>query len=331
MNHAGTEAPVVSVAPMLDWTDRHFRYLARLLSRRVVLYSEMVHARAAIHGNRERLLGFSPEEHPLVLQLGGADAADLAAAARIGAEWGYDAINLNVGCPSDRVQAGRFGACLMAEPALVAELVAAMAAAVDIPVTVKCRIGIDDQDDYTALAGFVDAVAGAGVDTFIIHARKAWLKGLSPKENRTIPPLRPEFVHRLKAEHPELNIQYNGGIRDWDRAEAVLHPADGPALDGVMVGRAAYDNPWLLTAVDPRFHGEPAPCADAHAAVAAYRAYAAERHADGAPMTGLIRPVLNLFQGRPGARAWRRHLSTEAVRPGADPRIIDEALERIHT
>ena len=316
----------IAVAPMLDWTDRHYRYLARLLSRRVVLYSEMIHARAIIHGPRERLLDFSAEEHPLVLQLGGADPDHLAQAARIGAEWGYDAINLNVGCPSDRVQAGRFGACLMAEPDHVATLVAAMADAVDVPVTVKCRIGIDDRDSYAEFAEFVTTVAATGVDTFIVHARKAWLDGLSPKENRDVPPLHPEYVHRLKAERPDLHLHYNGGLRDWEQTEAVLHPADGPALDGAMLGRALYEDPWLLTAIDPRFHGEPAPCSDARCAVLAYRDYAAERHANGAPMTGLIRPLLGLFQGRPGARAWRRTLSTGAPRPGAAPDLIDRAL-----
>ncbi|MFW5910649.1 MAG: tRNA dihydrouridine(20/20a) synthase DusA [Thiohalospira sp.] len=322
-------APEVSVAPMMDWTDRHYRYLARILSRRVVLYTEMVHAQAAIHGDRERLLGHHPAESPVVLQLGGADAAELAEAARIGEAWGYSAINLNVGCPSDRVQAGRFGAALMAEPDHVAELTAAMREAVAIPVTVKCRIGIDEQDEYADLERFVATVAAAGVETFIVHARKAWLQGLSPRANREVPPLRPERVQRLKAEHPELQIHVNGGIRDWETAREQLHPATGPALDGVMVGRAAYQDPWLLQAVDPTFFGEPAPVDTPEEAVAAWLPYAEERHADGAPMTALIRPLLGLFSGRPGARRWRQILSEGAPRADADPELIREALAAV--
>ncbi|MGM0412917.1 MAG: tRNA dihydrouridine(20/20a) synthase DusA [Pseudomonadota bacterium] len=321
--------PEVSVAPMMDWTDRHYRYLARLLSRRVVLYTEMVHAQAAIHGDRERLLGHDPAESPLVLQLGGADAGDLAEAARIGEAWGYSAINLNVGCPSDRVQSGRFGAALMAEPEHVAELTGAMVEAVDIPVTVKCRIGIDQQDEYADLERFVTTVAASGVETFILHARKAWLQGLSPRENRDVPPLRPERVQRLKAEHPGLAIHINGGIRDWETARAQLHPATGPALDGVMVGRAAYQDPWLLQAVDPTFFGEPAPVATPEEAVAAWLPYAEERHADGAPMTALTRPLLGLFSGRRGARSWRRILSEGAPQAGSGPDLIREALTAV--
>ncbi len=316
-----------SVAPMMDWTDRHCRVFHRQLTRHARLYTEMVTTGAVLHGDRERLLGFSPEEQPLALQLGGSDPADLAASARIGADYGYAEINLNCGCPSDRVQNGRFGACLMREPALVAEGVAAMKAAVSIPVTVKCRIGVDDQEPEEALFTLAAAVVEAGVDALIVHARKAWLKGLSPKENRDIPPLDYAIVRRLKARYPALPIIINGGIDSIAAASALLEPdASGPALDGVMLGRAAYHNPSLLLAVDPVFFGQAAPHADAFEALEAVIPYLENLVAAGHSPHALTRHVLGLFQSVPGARAFRRHLSTEAVKAGAGAEVLREAM-----
>lgn len=315
------QAARFSVAPMMDWTDRHCRYFHRLLSGRALLYTEMVTTGAVLHGDREKLLGFSPSEHGIALQLGGSDPRDLAAAARIGADWGYDEINLNCGCPSDRVQSGRFGACLMAEPALVAEAVAAMKAAVGVPVTVKCRIGIDHQDPEAALPGFVDAVAAAGADLVVVHARKAWLDGLSPKENRTVPPLDYPLVYRLKAARPALPIVLNGGLADLDQAEAAL-----AHVDGVMLGRAAYENPRLLAAVDRRLFGADAPDADPFVVAERMVPYAESVVARGFRLSNVTRHMLGLFNGWPGARAWRRLLTVESVKPGADPRLILNAL-----
>lgn len=316
-----------SVAPMMDWTDRHCRVFHRALSRHALLYTEMVTTGAVIHGDRDRLLGFSPVEHPVALQLGGSDPSDLAEAARIGAGFGYDEINLNCGCPSDRVQNGRFGACLMREPALVADGIAAMKAAVSVPVTVKCRIGVDDQDPEEALFTLARAVISAGADALIVHARKAWLKGLSPKENRDIPPLDYAIVRRLKAEFPAVPIAINGGIADLDLAQALLAPsAEGPALDGVMLGRAAYQNPGLLLAVDPVLFGQPAPLESPLAAGEAMLPYLETLVAAGIAPHALTRHMLGLFQGQPGARGFRRHLSTEAVKPGADAKVLREAL-----
>jgi tRNA-dihydrouridine synthase A len=307
------------IAPMMEWTDRHCRVLHRALSAQALLYTEMVTAEAVIRGDRERLIGFDAREHPVALQLGGSDPARLAEAARIGADFGYDEINLNVGCPSDRVQSGRFGACLMREPALVADCVGAMRAAVPVPVTVKCRLGVDDQDTEHSLRAMIAACAGAGVRTFIVHARKAWLEGLSPKENRDVPPLDYELVYRVKQENPALAIVLNGGIDTLEQAEQHL-----AHVDGVMMGRAAYQSPALLADVDARFFaGEPVEIEDA---LAVWRAYVAEQLARDVPLHAMTRHMLGLFNGRPGARAFRRHLSEHATRPCANLATLDAAL-----
>lgn len=315
-----------SVAPMMDWTDRHCRVFHRILSRHARLYTEMVTANAVIHGDRERLLGFDAVEHPVALQLGGSDQAALAAAARIGADFGYDEINLNCGCPSDRVQGGHFGACLMAEPERVADCVAAMKATIRIPVTVKCRIGIDDQDPEPALDRFADAVVAAGTDALIVHARKAWLQGLSPRENREIPPLDYDRVFRLKARFPKVPIAINGGIGTLAEAEALLTPRNGVNLDGVMLGRAAYQSPALLRDVDPLLFGEPASVAAGLAALEAYIPYVEQQLAAGVRLSSITRHILGLFQAVPGARQFRRHLSVEAVKPGAGIAVLREAM-----
>ncbi|WP_224372196.1 tRNA dihydrouridine(20/20a) synthase DusA [Hyalangium versicolor] len=309
------------VAPMMDWTDRHCRYFHRQISRHTLLYTEMLTTGAVIHGDRERLLGFSPAEHPVALQLGGSEPDKMAEAARIGEEWGYDEININVGCPSDRVQSGRFGACLMAEPELVARLVGAMREAVRIPVTVKSRIAIDEMEEWPTLENFVRLVSGVGCTRFIVHARKAWLQGLSPKENRDIPPLRYELVHRLKSEFPHLDISINGGIKTLDvAAEHLKH------VNGVMIGRAAYDNPYILAEADRRFFGSTETPRDRHGVVEAMYPYIEERRRDGAPLNAITRHMLGLFQGLPGARAWRRYLSENVHRPGAGPEVVSAAL-----
>jgi tRNA-dihydrouridine synthase A len=313
---------IFAVAPMMDWTDRHCRVFHRCLSTRARLYTEMVTADAILHGDKERLIGFSAIEHPVGLQLGGSEPLKLAAAARIGAEFGYDEINLNVGCPSDRVQSGCFGAALMREPARVGDCVAAMRAAVSIPVTVKCRIGVDDQDPAVALPALIDACAKAGVDTFAVHARKAWLSGLSPRENREVPPLDYGLVYALKRERPDLTIIINGGIASLDEAEAHL-----AHVDGVMLGRAAYQTPAILLDVDSRFFA--GSCRDLSGALAAYLDYVAERLADGAPLNATTKHMLGLFHGRPGARLFRRHLSENATRKGADLAVLREALAYI--
>lgn len=310
---------------MMDWTDRHCRVFHRLLSRRALLYTEMVTANAVIHGDRARLIGYSSVEHPVALQLGGADAASLAEAARIGEAFGYDEINLNCGCPSDRVQGGHFGACLMAEPDLVARAVAAMKAAVAVPVTVKCRIGIDEQDPGPALDAFADAVHAAGADALVVHARKAWLKGLSPRENREIPPLDYDRVFRLKARYPAWPIAINGGIADLEAAAGLLQPRDGVRLDGVMLGRAAYQHPSLLLGVDPLLFGEAAPAAEAAEALQRFIPYVEEQLAEGVRLSSITRHILGLYQGVPGARQFRRHLSVEAVKPGAGIAVLKEA------
>ena len=309
---------------MMDWTDRHCRAFHRLLSRRALLYTEMLTTGAVLHGDRARLLGFDPFEQPVALQLGGCDPQALAQAARIGADFGYVEINLNVGCPSDRVQEGRFGACLMAEPRLVADCVAAMKAAVAIPVTVKCRIGIDDQDPEQALFGFAETVQAAGTDALVVHARKAWLKGLSPKENREVPPLDYALVQRLKAAHPDWEIILNGGIASLEQAQAELG-----ALDGVMMGRAAYQEPWRLLAVDPLLFGEAAPYASPKAAALALVPYIEREMASGVRLHAITRHVLGLFRAVPGARAFRRHLATEGVRPNASAAVLVDALAHV--
>jgi tRNA-dihydrouridine synthase A len=310
-----------SVAPMMDWTDRHCRVFHRLMTRRGRLYTEMLTTGAIIHGDRTRLLGFDPSEHPVALQLGGSDACDLATAAKIGEDFGYDEINLNVGCPSDRVKDGRFGACLMAEPALVAEGVAAMKRAVKIPVTVKCRIGIDDQDPEIALDALARAVVAAGADALIVHARKAWLNGLSPKENRDIPPLDYDRVYRLKAALPNVPVIINGGIGNL--AEAKRHLDH---VDGVMLGRAAYQQPWRLLDVDPMIFGEAAPHAAMKDVFTAMFPYIEEQLALGSRLHSMTRHFVGAFHGVPGARAFRRHLAENGVRPGAGVNVLRDAI-----
>jgi len=307
------------VAPMMDWTDRHCRFFHRRLSPHARLYTEMVHAHAVRRGDRARLLDFDPSEHPLALQLGGSEPAALAEAARIGADFGYDEINLNVGCPSDRVQAGRFGACLMREPALVADCVAAMRAVVDIPVTVKCRIGVDDQDEDAALQHFIDSVAAAGCSVFIVHARKAWLKGLSPKENREVPPLNYARVQRLCGERPALTIVLNGGI--VSASDSIAHL---DTFDGVMLGRSAYHEPWILAELDHALWGTGLPAR--RAVLDALAPYAHDLVAGGQRLHHLTRHLVGLFQGEWGARAWRRVLSEQGNRAGADWDVVLQAL-----
>jgi tRNA-dihydrouridine synthase A len=306
---------------MMEWTDRHCRYFHRLLTRQALIYTEMLTTGAVLHGDRARLLGFDPFEHPVALQLGGCEPQALAQSARIGEAFGYDEINLNVGCPSDRVQEGRFGACLMAEPLLVGDCVAAMKAAVAIPVTVKCRIGIDAQDSRSALFAFTDIVKKAGADALIVHARKAWLKGLSPRENREVPPLDYPLVRQLKAAHPDFQIVLNGGIASVEQAATELG-----ILGGVMMGRAAYQECWRLLAVDPLLFGVPAPSATAKAAALALIPYIEREVANGVRLHAITRHVLGLFQGVPGARAFRRYLSTEAVKSGAGAQVMADAL-----
>ena len=309
---------------MMDWTDRHCRFFLRLLTRRTLLYTEMVTTGAALRGDRERLLAHDPAERPLALQLGGSDPAELAQSARVAAEFGYDEMNLNVGCPSNRVQSGRFGACLMADPALVADCVAAMRAAVDLPVTVKTRIGIDDRDSYEELVEFVGQVAEGGCQIFIVHARKAWLSGLSPKENREIPPLRYEVVYRLKQDFPDLLIVLNGGLTRLDQvAEQLRH------VDGAMIGRAAYENPYLLAEVDRRFWGCGRPAASRQDIVRDLLPYVERQLRHGTPLHCITRHLLGLFQGVPGARAWRRYLSENAHRSGAGAAVLEAALRQV--
>jgi tRNA-dihydrouridine synthase A len=313
----------LSVAPMMDWTDRHCRAFHRTLTSQALLYTEMVTTGAVLHGDRERLLGFSELEHPVALQLGGSEPDDLAESARIGADLGYDEINLNVGCPSDRVQSGRFGACLMREPHLVAEGMAAMIAAVRIPVTLKCRIGVDDQDPEQSLFELVDACASAGVKTVIVHARKAWLSGLSPKENRDVPPLDYALVHRLKRERPQLTIVINGGISGLDEAEQHL-----AQVDGVMLGRAAYHTPGILGQVDRRLFGQGGDVGSAEA-VAAYLPYVEDQLARGVHLAAMTRHMLGLFHGERGARTWRRILTVDSIKPGAGVEVIERALAAV--
>ncbi len=306
---------------MMEWTDRHCRFFHRLLTRRALLYTEMLTTGAVLHGDRARLLRHDPAEHPVALQLGGADPAALAACARIGEDFGFDEINLNAGCPSDRVQDGRFGACLMAEPALVGDCVAAMKAAVRIPVTAKCRLGIDEQDPDEALERLAGAVEQAGGDALIVHARKAWLKGLSPKENREIPPLDHGRVYRLKAAHPGLSVVLNGGLRSVE--EALCHLA---RVDGVMMGRAAYQEPWRLLAVDPLVFAQVAPFAAPKDAAAALVPYIERELAEGTRLHAITRHLHGLFRAVPGARAFRRHLADAAGNPQAGAELLTAAL-----
>ena len=314
----------LAVAPMMDWTDRHCRFFHRQMTRHALLYTEMVVADAVIHGARERLLGFDAVEHPLALQLGGSDPAKLAEAARIGEAFGYGEINLNVGCPSDRVQSGTFGACLMKTPALVAECVAAMKAAVRIPVTVKCRIGVDDQDPETALDELAGRVFAAGADALWVHARKAWLEGLSPKENRDIPPLDYERVYRLKDRMPDRFIGINGGIQALDEASRHLG-----RVDGVMLGRAAYHTPGILSGADAALYGETPAAFDFAELIETMAAYAARHIGQGGRLGHITRHMVGLFHGLPGARRYRQILSTDATRPGAGPQVLKDAFAAV--
>lgn len=313
----------ICVAPMMNWTDRHDRFFLRLITRRARLYTEMVTTGALLHGDAEAHLRFDPAEHPVALQLGGCEPRAMAACTRLATDAGYDEVNINVGCPSDRVQNGRFGACLLREPERVADCVSAMRAASDLPITVKTRIGIDHDDDYAFLHRFTEAVAAAGCDTLIVHARKAWLSGLSPKANREVPPLDYERVYRLKRDFPELDIVLNGGVESID--EAMGHLAH---IDGVMLGRAAYQRPYMLAEVDRRVYGDSRPPRDRAEVVSALRPYIERQLAEGQPLKHITRHILGLFHGCPGGRRWRRALSELAHRPGADYGVIEEALRR---
>lgn len=315
--------PQISVAPMMDWTDRHDRYFLRLIAPDITLYTEMITAHAIAHGDRDYLLKFDEAEHPVVLQLGGSDIALLADAAHIGEQYGYDEINLNVGCPSPRVSKGRFGACLMLEPQLVADCVAAMQSAVKIPVTVKCRIGVDQQDSYEALHAFITLIAATGCKTFIVHARKAWLSGLSPKENREVPPLHYDIVWRLKQDFPSLTIIINGGMTTLEQIDTQL-----PYVDGVMLGRAAYHNPWLLAQVQSKYFNNKPNLTRAEV-VRNYLPYVRTQLESGVKLTSLTRHILGLFQGVRGAGHWRRYLSENSHRKDAGIEVIEEALKLV--
>ena len=312
------------LAPMMDWSDRHCRYFWRLLTREALVYTEMVTSGALIHGDRQRFLAFNPEEQPVALQIGGSDPADLARCARWAQDWGYVEINLNCGCPSDRVQSGLFGACLMARPQLVADCVAAMRDASELPVTVKHRIGIDHMESYEELADFVGTVAAGGCETFIVHARKAWLQGLSPKENREIPPLNYPWVYRLKADFPQLEVVINGGISDLVAAERHL-----AHVDGVMLGRAAYQNPWLLARADSSLFGAEDPAVHRDEVMAALMPYVSRQLDEGVPLNRITRHILGLYQGMPGARRFRRHLSENAHRRGAGIGVLQQAAAEV--
>ncbi len=318
------EARRFSVAPMMDWTDRHCRYLHRLLTKRALLFTEMVTSAAIVHGPRERLLGFDAVEHPVAVQLGGSDPRELAEATRIAAEFGYDEINLNVGCPSDRVQSGRFGACLMAEPTLVADCVRAMRDATDRPVTVKCRIGIDDQDTEESLDRFADQMVAAGVDALYVHARKAWLKGLSPKENREIPPLDYGRVYRLAERLRPLQVMINGGLKTMKDAEAQM-----AHMSGVMMGRTAYHEPMLLTLVDERFFGDTHRAPELGEIMRLMADYAEDQLTKGARLNNITRHMLGLANARPGARTFRQILSVDAAKRGAGPEVILQAFDAL--
>ncbi|MBR9814211.1 tRNA dihydrouridine(20/20a) synthase DusA [bacterium] len=313
-----------SVAPMMAWTDRHCRAFHRLLSNRALLYTEMVTTGALLHGDVERHLAFGQSEHPVALQLGGSDPAELQHSAKLAQDWGYDEVNLNVGCPSDRVQRGKIGACLMGEPQLVADCVAAMRDAVDIPVTVKCRIGIDRQDAYEPFAEFIDTVSRGGCEVFIVHARKAWLDGLSPKENREVPPLRYDMVYRIKRERPDLTIVINGGIDSIDACNDHLRH-----VDGVMLGRAAYQRPWLLAGVDSALFGDGRPMPTRDAVMGGLRDYAAQELAAGTALKHVVKPVFGLYHGQPGGRMFRRVLSESGHAPDAGLDVLDDALAAV--
>jgi len=314
----------VSIAPMMGYTDRHARYFLRLISRHALLYTEMVTTGAVLHGDRNKLLRFHANELPLAIQLGGSDPDELRECSRIAEDAGFSEINLNVGCPSDRVQSGRIGACLMAEPGLVAESIAAMQSAVEIPVTVKCRIGIDHMESYEAFNAFIGTVADSGCDTFIVHARKAWLQGLSPKQNREIPPLKYDYVYRLKQQHAQLNIVINGGISTID--EMTWHLEE---VDGVMLGREAYHNPYLLARVDHLFYGEPGAERSRDEIIAAFSEYAEEQLASGERLHAITRHLHGLYKHSPGSNAWKRYLSSHAHKQGAGVQVLRAARQQI--
>ena len=324
MVRSGKSEKILAVAPMMDWTDRHCRFFLRLISKRAWLYTEMVTTGAILFGDKERFLRFDEAEHPVALQLGGSDPKALAEAAAWGERFGYDEININVGCPSDRVQNGRFGACLMAEPDLVADTVRAIGERVGLPVTVKTRIGIDDRDDYGFLRDFIGKIADAGCEHVIIHARKAILSGLSPKENREIPPLDYPRVHRLKRDFPELTVILNGGLKTPTQILAEIDH-----VDGVMIGREAYQNPYALLGMEQAMFGPDGDAPSRHEIVRRFLDYVETERTAGVPLKSITRHVLGLFNGLPGARAWRRHLSEEAVRDGAGPEVIEQALSRV--
>jgi tRNA-dihydrouridine synthase A len=318
-------SPIVSVAPMMGWTDRHARYFLRLITKHTLLYTEMVTTGALLHGDRTKFMQFHVSEHPLALQLGGSDPAALAQCTSLAEQAGFDEVNLNVGCPSDRVKSGHFGACLMAQPELVADCVAAMQAAATIPVTVKCRVGIDEMESYQAFEHFIDIVAAAGCEIFIVHARKAWLQGLSPKQNREIPPLQYDYVHRLKRERPELTIVINGGIKTIESMQQQLQ-----YVDGVMIGREAYHNPYLLASVDKDiYQDETAMMKSREQIVLALCDYIDAELANGVALHSITRHILGLFQGCRGAKAWRRHLSEHTHRADADSSVVRAALSQI--
>lgn len=314
----------LSIAPMMDRTDRHYRYFMRQITRHTLLYTEMVTTAAIIHGDRAKLLGFDPAEHPLVLQLGGDDPQALADCARIAQDWGYDAVNLNVGCPSSRVQSGNFGACLMLQPERVAEAVAAMGQAVQIPVTVKHRLGVDEQESYDELAKFVAIVSAAGCTHFIVHARKAWLQGLSPKENRTVPPLRYDWVHQLKQDFPQLTIEINGGITTWPAIHQHL-----AQVDAVMIGRAAYDTPYLFAQADSAVYNTLEPLPARGQVVERMYPYVEQWVAQGGRLGSITRHMLQLFAGQPGTKAWKRYITEQAYQPGAGVEVLQNALAQV--
>ena len=326
MNNAQNDRKVINrtfcVAPMLDWTNTDCRFFHRLISQHAVLYTEMVTTGALIHGNHHRFLNFNSSENPLAFQLGGSNPKELAICAKMIEDYGYDEVNLNIGCPSDRVQNGRFGACLMAEPNLVAECVAAMSQVVAIPVTIKSRIGIDERDSYDELVYFIDTIAKAGCNTFIVHARKAWLSGLSPKQNRDIPPLRYDLVYQLKKDFPQLEIIINGGVTSLDQAEELLKN-----VDGVMMGREAYQNPYILSEVDKRFYNENRTPSSRHDIVQLLIPYIQDQLKAEGRLNSVSRHILGLFHGEPGARGWRRYISENVSQPDANENVILEALK----
>jgi tRNA-dihydrouridine synthase A len=313
---------LISVAPMMDWTDRHDRYFLRLIAPHALLYTEMITTGALIHGDRQRFLAFDPAEHPVALQLGGSDPKALAECAKMGEDFGYDEINLNVGCPSDRVKSGRFGACLMLEPAIVAECVLAMKQEVRVPVTIKCRIGVDERDSYEELSQFIGTIAQAGCEIFIVHARKAWLNGLSPKQNREIPPLRYDVVRQIKQDFPALTIVVNGGIKTAAEVEEHLQ-----FVDGVMIGREAYSNPYCLAEIEKKLFAAPENIDTRYAVVEKLLPYIEEQLKGNVKLSNITRHILGLFQGEIGARKWRRYLSENACKSGADGQVLKDAMQ----